>query len=228
MAGRAIVVVAGTVEARRTKGTRALPLRRGGAGGCVSCQDTDNLNYGPGSRIFLVMGKYTPGGEPRQGFSPFRVVRDKNSKESKGMALVKFDRSSQARRAVEERHNQRLCPDGTKPTKRRVTTLACPPECWWRRETGLGSLLSAEAVLAAVGVVLPLRGGLENASQSARRCREVARRVFQDAQHARWLQPRRSGETRHIASCSDQAAVQATLASEPQGLGLPGLPPPLI
>ena len=86
----------------------------------------DNLDYRPSSRILLAMSKCNPGCEPRERFSPFRVVPvpDKNSKESEGMLLDKFEFSSPTRRAVEEIHNQRLSPYGTKPRKVRVATLA--------------------------------------------------------------------------------------------------------
>ncbi|KAK2108757.1 hypothetical protein P7K49_013922, partial [Saguinus oedipus] len=83
----------------------------------------DSLDEPPNSRIFLVISKYTPESVLRERFSPFGdiqdiwVVRDKHTKESKGIAFVKFARSSQACRAMEEMHGQCLGPNDTKPIK---------------------------------------------------------------------------------------------------------------
>ncbi|XP_069926720.1 RNA-binding protein 45 isoform X4 [Oryctolagus cuniculus] len=83
----------------------------------------DSLDEPPNSRIFLVISKYTPESVLRERFSPFGeiqdiwVVRDKHTKESKGIAFVKFARSSQACRAMEEMHGQCLGPNDSKPIK---------------------------------------------------------------------------------------------------------------
>ncbi|XP_020846709.1 RNA-binding protein 45 isoform X2 [Phascolarctos cinereus] len=83
----------------------------------------DSLDEPPNSRIFLVISKYTPESVLRERFSPFGeiqdiwVVRDKHTKESKGIAFVKFARSSQACRAMEEMHGQCLSPSDSKPIK---------------------------------------------------------------------------------------------------------------
>lgn len=83
----------------------------------------DSLDEPPNSRIFLVISKYTSESVLRERFSPFGdiqdiwVVRDKHTKESKGVAFVKFARSSQACRAMEEMHGQCLGPNDTKPIK---------------------------------------------------------------------------------------------------------------
>ncbi|ELW63766.1 RNA-binding protein 45 [Tupaia chinensis] len=83
----------------------------------------DSLDEPPNSRIFLVISKYTPESVLRERFSPFGeiqdiwVVRDKHTKESKGIAFVKFARSSQACKAMEEMHGQCLGPNDTKPIK---------------------------------------------------------------------------------------------------------------
>ncbi|XP_004701510.1 RNA-binding protein 45 [Echinops telfairi] len=97
------------------------------AGGCVSGggfrPGVNSLDEPPNSRIFLVISKYTPESVLRERFSPFGeiqdiwVVRDKHTKESKGIAFVKFARSSQACRAMEEMHGQCLSPNDTKPIK---------------------------------------------------------------------------------------------------------------
>ncbi|XP_029790188.1 RNA-binding protein 45 [Suricata suricatta] len=97
------------------------------AGSCASGggfrPGVDNLDEPPNSRIFLVISKYTPESVLRERFSPFGeiqdiwVVRDKHTKESKGIAFVKFARSSQACRAMEEMHGQCLSPNDTKPIK---------------------------------------------------------------------------------------------------------------
>lgn len=101
------------------------------AGGGVSVSGfrpgVDSLDEPPNSRIFLVISKYTPEAVLRERFSPFGeiqdiwVVRDKHTKESKGIAFIKFARSSQACRAMEEMHGQCLEPNNTKPIKVRGT-----------------------------------------------------------------------------------------------------------
>ncbi|KAM6177724.1 RNA-binding protein 45 [Rhynchocyon petersi] len=97
------------------------------AGGCASGggfrPSVNSLDEPPNSRIFLVISKYTPESVLRERFSPFGeiqdiwVVRDKHTKESKGIAFVKFARSSQACRAMEEMHGRCLSPNDTKPIK---------------------------------------------------------------------------------------------------------------
>ncbi|KAF4026343.1 hypothetical protein G4228_018378 [Cervus hanglu yarkandensis] len=97
------------------------------AGSCASGggfrPGVDNLDEPPNSRIFLVISKYTSESVLRERFSPFGeiqdiwVVRDRHTKESKGIAFVKFARSSQACRAMEEMHGQCLTPSDTKPIK---------------------------------------------------------------------------------------------------------------
>ncbi|KAM4859409.1 RNA-binding protein 45 isoform 2-T2 [Thomomys bottae] len=83
----------------------------------------DSLDEPPNSRIFLVISKYTSESVIRESFAPFGdiqdiwVVRDKHTKESKGIAFIKFARSSQACRAMEEMHGQCLGPSDSKPIK---------------------------------------------------------------------------------------------------------------
>lgn len=106
------------------------------AGSCASGggfrPGVDNLDEPPNSRIFLVISKYTSESVLRERFSPFGeiqdiwVVRDKHTKESKGIAFVKFARSSQACRAMEEMHGQCLTPSDTKPIKVRVPGAGRP------------------------------------------------------------------------------------------------------
>lgn len=103
----------------------------------------DSLDEPPNSRIFLVISKYTPESVLRERFSPFGdiqdiwVVRDKHTKESKGIAFVKFARSSQACRAMEEMHGQCLGPNDTKPIKVRVPGSGCPRGKEWVFRTSL-------------------------------------------------------------------------------------------
>ncbi|EAX11045.1 developmentally regulated RNA-binding protein 1, isoform CRA_b [Homo sapiens] len=107
----------------------------------------DSLDEPPNSRIFLVISKYTPESVLRERFSPFGdiqdiwVVRDKHTKESKGIAFVKFARSSQACRAMEEMHGQCLGPNDTKPIKVRVPGSGCPRGKEWASWTSLHLLL---------------------------------------------------------------------------------------
>ncbi|XP_038607209.1 RNA-binding protein 45 isoform X2 [Tachyglossus aculeatus] len=94
-----------------------------GAAGGGFRPGVDNLDEPPNSRVFLVISKSTPESVLRDRFSAFGdiqdiwVVRDKHTKESKGIAFVKFARSSQACRAMEEMHGQCLGPNDAKPIK---------------------------------------------------------------------------------------------------------------
>ncbi|XP_066543806.1 RNA-binding protein 45 isoform X2 [Amia ocellicauda] len=82
----------------------------------------DSLDDPPNSRLFLVTSKSTPEEVIREHFSVFGeiqdiwVVKDKQTKESKGVSFVKFAKSSQACRAMEEMHGKCLS-EGTKPIK---------------------------------------------------------------------------------------------------------------
>ncbi|XP_007888260.1 RNA-binding protein 45 isoform X2 [Callorhinchus milii] len=81
-----------------------------------------NLDHPPNSRLFLVISKSTPEEVIRDKFSYYGevqdiwVVRDKQTKDHKGIAYVKFAKSSQACKAMEEMHGKALTED-TKPIK---------------------------------------------------------------------------------------------------------------
>ncbi|OCT63651.1 RNA-binding protein 45 isoform X1 [Xenopus laevis] len=81
-----------------------------------------NLDDPPNSRVFLVVSKYATEDLIRERFSDFGeiqdiwVVKDKQTKESKGIAFVKYSKSSQACRAMEEMHGRCLS-ESTKPIK---------------------------------------------------------------------------------------------------------------
>ncbi|XP_018601628.1 RNA-binding protein 45 [Scleropages formosus] len=83
---------------------------------------TDSLDDPPNSRLFLVTSKSVSEEVIREHFSPFGeiqdiwVVKDKQTKESKGVSFVKFAKSSQACRAMEEMHGKCVA-EGTKPIK---------------------------------------------------------------------------------------------------------------
>uniref|UniRef100_A0A8C2JSM3 RNA binding motif protein 45 n=1 Tax=Cyprinus carpio TaxID=7962 RepID=A0A8C2JSM3_CYPCA len=74
------------------------------------------------SRLFLVTSKSITEETIREHFTAFgeiqdiRVVKDKQTKESKGVSFVKFAKSSQACTAMEEMHGACLA-EGTKPIK---------------------------------------------------------------------------------------------------------------
>uniref|UniRef100_A0A8D0FH48 RNA binding motif protein 45 n=1 Tax=Strix occidentalis caurina TaxID=311401 RepID=A0A8D0FH48_STROC len=80
------------------------------------------LDEPPNSRVFVVLGKDTGEAVIRERFAPFGdiqniwLLRDKRTNESRGIAFIKFARSSQACRAMEEMHGRSLVPD-TKPIK---------------------------------------------------------------------------------------------------------------
>ncbi|XP_041117726.1 RNA-binding protein 45-like [Polyodon spathula] len=82
----------------------------------------DSLDDPPNSRLFLVTSKSTTEEVIREHFSVFGdiqdiwVVKDKHTKESKGVAFVKFAKSSQACKAMEDMHGKCLA-EGTKPIK---------------------------------------------------------------------------------------------------------------
>ncbi|XP_051236413.1 RNA-binding protein 45 [Dicentrarchus labrax] len=87
-----------------------------------SKQVTENLDDPPNSRLFAVTSRSITEDELRDSFSVFGdiqgvwVVKDKQTKESKGICYVKFAKSSQACMAMEEMHGKVLM-DGTKPIK---------------------------------------------------------------------------------------------------------------
>ncbi|XP_028325386.1 RNA-binding protein 45 [Gouania willdenowi] len=82
----------------------------------------ENLDDPPNSRLFVVASRSVTEDELRNGFCSFGdiqgvwVVKDKQTKESKGICYVKFSKSSQACLAMEEMHGKVLV-DGTKPIK---------------------------------------------------------------------------------------------------------------
>ncbi|XP_041052631.1 RNA-binding protein 45-like [Carcharodon carcharias] len=83
---------------------------------------TLNVNHPPNSRLFLVISKSISEEAIREKFSLFGdiqdiwVVRDKQSKNHKGIAYVKFGKSWQACKAMEDMHGKTLTGD-TKPIK---------------------------------------------------------------------------------------------------------------
>lgn len=83
----------------------------------------ESLDEPPNSRIFLVISKHTTDLKLRERFSAFGdiqdiwVLRDRQTKEPKGVAFIKFALSSQACRAMEEMHGQCLDPSDPKPIK---------------------------------------------------------------------------------------------------------------
>lgn len=99
------------------------------------------LDEPPNSRLFLVTSKSVTEDVIREHFTSFGeiqdiwVVKDKQTKESKGVSFVKYAKSSQACAAMEEMHGKCLA-DGTKPIKVLHTyiiiTLLSP-----REKTGL-------------------------------------------------------------------------------------------
>ncbi|XP_028278822.1 RNA-binding protein 45 isoform X3 [Parambassis ranga] len=85
-------------------------------------QVTENLDDPPNSRLFVVTSRSITEDELRESFSVFGdiqgvwVVKDKQTKESKGISYVKFAKSSQACLAMEEMHGKVLM-EATKPIK---------------------------------------------------------------------------------------------------------------
>ncbi|XP_040906559.1 RNA-binding protein 45 [Toxotes jaculatrix] len=89
---------------------------------CPSKQVTENTDEPPNSRLFVVTSRCITEDVFRESFSVFGdvqgvwVVKDKQTKESKGICYVKFAKSSQACLAMEEMHGKVLV-EGTKPIK---------------------------------------------------------------------------------------------------------------
>lgn len=84
-----------------------------------------NLDDPPNSRVFLVVCRSVSEDIIREKFCAYGeiqdvwVVRDKQTKESKGIAYVKYAKSSHACRAMEGMHGRQLG-DGSKPIKVRA------------------------------------------------------------------------------------------------------------
>ncbi|KAJ8403367.1 hypothetical protein AAFF_G00351390 [Aldrovandia affinis] len=89
---------------------------------CSFRPSTDSLDDPPNSRLFLVISKSISEDVIREHFSVFGeiqdiwMVKDKQTKESKGVSFVKFAKSSQACTAMEDMHGKCLA-EGTKPIK---------------------------------------------------------------------------------------------------------------
>lgn len=120
------------------------------------------LDEPPNSRIFVVLGKDTGEALIRERFSPFGdiqniwLLRDKRTNESRGIAFIKFARSSQACKAMEEMHGRSLAPD-TKPIKVRPPGGGPAPFPAWRpwRAAGLARRARTLSLLGSAD----LRGG---------------------------------------------------------------------
>uniref|UniRef100_A0A8D0GNF2 RNA binding motif protein 45 n=1 Tax=Sphenodon punctatus TaxID=8508 RepID=A0A8D0GNF2_SPHPU len=116
---RALTRAAGGYGPSHFGGRRSGRIMEEGVGFQLSAERQDEP---PNSRVFLVLGKDTSEALIRDRFARFGeiqrvwLVRDKRTRESKGIAFVKFARSSQACRAMEEMHGQSLAAD-TKPIK---------------------------------------------------------------------------------------------------------------
>lgn len=80
------------------------------------------LDEPPNSRLFIVTSKSITEDVIREHFSCFGeiqdilVVKDRHTKESKGVSFVKYAKSSQACTAMEEMHGKCMA-EGTKPIK---------------------------------------------------------------------------------------------------------------
>lgn len=82
----------------------------------------ENVDDPPNSRLFVVTSRSITEDEVQESFSVFgdvqgvTVIKDRQTKESKGICYVKFAKSSQACLAMEEMHGKVLV-EGTKPIK---------------------------------------------------------------------------------------------------------------
>ncbi|XP_042369975.1 RNA-binding protein 45-like, partial [Plectropomus leopardus] len=88
----------------------------------TNTKQTENLDDPPNSRLFVVGSRALTEDELRESFSVFGdiqgvwVVKDRQTKEPKGICYVKFAKSSQACLAMEEMHGKVLA-EGSKPIK---------------------------------------------------------------------------------------------------------------
>uniref|UniRef100_A0A8D8UNP7 RNA-binding protein 45 n=1 Tax=Cacopsylla melanoneura TaxID=428564 RepID=A0A8D8UNP7_9HEMI len=106
--------------------------------------DSNAADEPPHSRLFVLCGKDVTEEDLRQSFNQFgeilevRCVKDRGSGESKGVAYIKFSKTSSAARAVEEMNGEFL-PNHNKPVKVLVaanremgSTKKDDPECYVR------------------------------------------------------------------------------------------------
>jgi hypothetical protein len=76
--------------------------------------NNENDNEPPFSRVFIVCGRSISGEELMQSFSKFgrvescKIITDKLTKESKGVAYIKFDKASSAALAIENLHGKQI------------------------------------------------------------------------------------------------------------------------
>ncbi|XP_066301457.1 RNA-binding protein 45-like isoform X2 [Branchiostoma lanceolatum] len=96
----------------------------GGSGSVIKLGSSRliDMDNPPNSRIFIVCSKNHTESELKYAFEKFGdmediwLVKDKNTKESKGVAYIKYARASQAMMAVEEMHGKQVGPE-PKPLK---------------------------------------------------------------------------------------------------------------
>jgi len=88
----------------------------GGGGGRDRGRDRDN-DKPPFSRLFIVCAKHHTQEELRDAFTEYGhiediwVVKDRNTKENRGIAYIQYSKMSEACLALEHRNGQRLSPD---------------------------------------------------------------------------------------------------------------------
>lgn len=106
----------------RVRGTIFYSAEKANMEDSSSKQMPENLDDPPNSRLFVITSRRVTEDEIRENFSDFGeiqgvwLVKDKQTKESKGVAYVKYAKSSQACLAMEEMHGKVLL-EGTKPIK---------------------------------------------------------------------------------------------------------------
>lgn len=109
-------------------------------------QTTENVDDPPNSRLFVVTSRSITEDEVRESFAAFGdiqgvwVVKDRQTKESKGICYVKFAKSSQACLAMEEMHGKVLV-EGTKPIK-----VSCR-RCRWANQAQRGGRFRLGSVI---------------------------------------------------------------------------------
>jgi RNA recognition motif-containing protein len=94
----------------------------GGAGGRSGNDRNDEKDNPAMSRLFVLCSKQNTEEEFRESFSEYGtveevwIVKDRHTGENKGVAYVKFSKTSEAAKALEEMHG-RTIGDGSRPIK---------------------------------------------------------------------------------------------------------------
>uniref|UniRef100_A0A182WUH8 RRM domain-containing protein n=1 Tax=Anopheles quadriannulatus TaxID=34691 RepID=A0A182WUH8_ANOQN len=119
-----------------------------------------DLNSPPFSRLFVLCGKQVTVGALEKFFSPYgtveqcHIVYDQSTGQSKGIGFVKFQKTSQAARALKEADGKHIEPE-LKPIKVEIasSTIESKPLDCLRLKVKCAAELDADAVKAEFGKI---------------------------------------------------------------------------